>query len=363
MDRRQSEFRVQTVCLLILTIVAVGAALYWLKPVLIPFVLAFFFTTCLGPVIDAQMKYLRLPRPIAYVLTAVFGVMIFVLLWVLVSATANQITASAPVYHEEVKQLLTQCAEMLPADQLGMRTEELIQSIQQSLQDGVKGVLAGTFKALVGVLSTGVLVAVFMLFMTMGRTAPPSQRQIFRGEMEQQIRRYILAKLVVSVVTALLVGTVLWLVGVQFAFVFTVFVFLLNFIPSIGSIIATLLPLPVVLVAPELSPLSKVLAIAIPGSIQITIGNIIEPRIFGQSLNLHPIAILMSLIFFGMIWGLVGMFLAAPVASVLKIVLEKGEMTAPLAALLRGDTEALSDYAKEPDDATQRTSEPSQTGR
>ena len=147
---------------------------------------------------------------------------------------------------------------------------------------------------------------------------------------------FVLAKVLLSVLTGVLAGVTLAILGVELAFVFGFFAFLLNFIPSLGSLIATLLPLPIVLLSPDLSTAVKVLAFVIPGSIQFVIGNIMEPKIMGSSLDLHPVTILTSLIFFGMLWGVVGMLLAAPITAVIKILCERLEITRPVAELLAG---------------------------
>ena len=122
----------------------------------------------------------------------------------------------------------------------------------------------------------------------------------------------------------------------ELALVFGVLAFLLNFIPSIGSVISTLLPLPVIFLSEEMSDAAKVLAIAIPGGLQFAIGSILEPKVMGESLDLHPVVVLLGLIFFGMIWGIVGMILATPMVAVLRIVLERIEMTAPVGNVLAG---------------------------
>jgi AI-2 transport protein TqsA len=129
---------------------------------------------------------------------------------------------------------------------------------------------------------------------------------------------------------------VLAVLGIDLAMVFGLLAFLLNFIPSIGSLVATLLPLPVVIFNPEISTTTAVLAIALPGLIQLVLGNVVDPLVMGESLDLHPVAIVLSLILWGMIWGVVGMLLAAPIAAILKLLLERLELTAPLAHLLAG---------------------------
>ena len=139
----------------------------------------------------------------------------------------------------------------------------------------------------------------------------------------------------------MLVGTVLAILGIDLALVFGLLAFLLNFIPSVGSLIATLLPLPVVVVSPDISATTAVLAIAVPGTIQFAIGNVIEPKVMGDALDLHPVVILLALIFWGVLWGIVGMLLATPMTAVMKILFEKIELTAPIADLLAGRLDAL----------------------
>jgi AI-2 transport protein TqsA len=124
--------------------------------------------------------------------------------------------------------------------------------------------------------------------------------------------------------------------------VFGLFAFLLNFIPSVGSLIATLLPLPVVLMNPEISPTIGVLAIVLPGLVQLAIGNVISPKVMGDSLELHPVTILLALMIWGTLWGLVGMLLATPITAVLKMLLERMELTRPLARLMAGHVEPRS---------------------
>jgi AI-2 transport protein TqsA len=116
---------------------------------------------------------------------------------------------------------------------------------------------------------------------------------------------------------------------------FGLLTFLLNFIPTIGSIIATLLPLPIVLLQFD-SPVKWLVVILIPAAIQGIVGNFIEPKLFSDSLDLHPASILLALTFWGIIWGPVGMFLAVPIIVVLKIAMARIPATRPIAELMAG---------------------------
>ncbi|NIP92137.1 MAG: AI-2E family transporter, partial [Akkermansiaceae bacterium] len=132
------------------------------------------------------------------------------------------------------------------------------------------------------------------------------------------------------------VGAILSLLGVPLALAFGLLAFLLNFIPNVGSLIATILPIPVVIITPEISGASAVLAIALPAVVQFAVGSVIEPKWMGDSLGLHPVAILMGLILWGMLWGIAGMLLSTPILVVMKILFEELEGAQPLADLMAG---------------------------
>src|SRR4029079_83953 len=117
----------------------------------------------------------------------------------------------------------------------------------------------------------------------------------------------------------------------QFAFL----VFLFTFIPNIGPIIATLLPLPVA-VTQFHDPWMILAAVAIPGAIHMSIGNLVTPKLMGRGMELHPVTVLLALAFWGLIWGIVGMVLAMPICATLRIVMSRFNTTRPLANLLAG---------------------------
>src|SRR5437868_3827369 len=111
LDQRRADSRVQTVCLLILTFIAGAVALYLLRPVLVPFVLALFFTYCLSPVIGVQVKYLRAPRLIAIIGASIFGLAVLALAGFVVAAAIGKISQNFQVYEDQFKHLATRIAE------------------------------------------------------------------------------------------------------------------------------------------------------------------------------------------------------------------------------------------------------------
>ena len=121
----------------------------------------------------------------------------------------------------------------------------------------------------------------------------------------------------------------------ELAFIFGTLTFILNFIPVIGSVIAVLLPLPIAFLQYN-DPSLLFLIILLPTIVHQIIGNFIEPKIFGESFGLHPITIILSLIFWGMIWGFIGVLLAAPLTAIIKITFERFKTTMQIARLLEG---------------------------
>lgn len=424
-----NEQRVQTACMLILAAIGVALTLYWMRPVLVPFVLALFISVGLSALADLLVDRLRFPRKLAVSATLVFGVFCLLAVGAVVSSSVAQISANANAYRDNVGKMLNSAANWLvehrivpgaeeggkpreePAEEPGpqpavapqpvagpavpesadhapeMEVTEVAEAVPPSDApvtaevgysapadtetvavvpvltvpglpaspaaravaaepdpvkrllrvpvEAVGGLLMSTTGAIANILSNGLLVIIFICFLMFGGSAGRPTGDGTWAEILEGTRRYIVTKVLISGTTGILVGCILSMLGVELALMFGLMAFLLNFIPSIGSIIATILPLPVVLLS-DIPPAAKIMAIALPGAVQFLIGNVAEPRVMGKSMNLHPIVVLMSLIFWGLLWGIVGMFLAVPMASVMRILLEKLEITQPLARLMAG---------------------------
>jgi AI-2 transport protein TqsA len=335
----QREQRIQTVCLLILSATAIACALWWLRPVMIPFVLAMFVAFGLMPLIDFMRQVLRIPRPVAVLITLVIGFVLLSVLGALVSASVRELKANASIYQTQIDILLKRGTLLL--NQYGVTWPSTLGSLSDIPMKTVGSMLVGTTNAILDLLSKGLLVMLFLIFLLIGDTGRARGSGGVLGKAETRIKRYIIAKVILSAATGVLVWFVLTVLGVDLALVFGLFAFLLNFIPSVGSIIATLLPLPVVLVNPENTLTTIVLVIVLPATIQFVIGSLIEPNIMGGSLDLHPITIMLALIIWGMLWGVVGMLLATPLTAVMKIIFERMEPTKPMAELLAGRLDAL----------------------
>ncbi len=152
-------------------------------------------------------------------------------------------------------------------------------------------------------------------------------------KINEDVRKYISIKMLTSSATGVLSYIFLKVVGVDFAEFWALLIFLLNFIPTIGSIVATIFPSLITLVQFDtFTPFFLVLGGV--SSIQLMIGNFMEPRLMGNSLNLSPLIILLNLSLWGLIWGIPGMFLCVPLLVISMIVFSHVPETRPIAIFL-----------------------------
>lgn len=341
MEKPETIIRIDTVCLVTIAAVCVGAALYWLAPMMIPFTLALFCAFVLTQVADMLMKHCRFPRVLAIATAVLLAIGIFVVMGTLVSSSLRSMASNIDSYQESGQQLIEDVIQGIPFERFGIDISSELDNLSKLPVGNLGNVLLGTTNAVLDLLKRSVLVLIFVIFLLIGWKGNDPELPGVGGEIQANVRRFLATKTVLSATTGFLVGLILWSLGVDLALVFGLFAFLLNFIPSIGSIIATLLPLPLVLVSPGATNLTIILAIVLPGAVQIGIGNFLEPKIMGDSLDLHPVTILLSLIFWGMLWGVVGAFLATPISAIIKILLSRHEVTKPVALLMGGNIRPL----------------------
>jgi AI-2 transport protein TqsA len=331
--RTLSEERqwITTIAQLILAAVAVAFALAYTRPVMVPFVLAIFVYYLVSPIADFLELKARLPRWASVVITFAIVAAALGLLGLLITTSVSGLLDSAPIYREKLVNLAQRIFAVLDRYNVDLGQQNVVESLQQLPLGRIVSGAAGTAFSLV---SNGFLVLIFVIFFLIGRR-PGLVRTGIYAEMDEKIRRFLATKFIVSAVTGTLVGIILALFGLDLALVFGVLAFLLNFIPSVGSIVATLLPLPVALVQFD-SLWVVALVVAVPGAVQTVIGNGIEPKIMGDGLDLSPITILLALVFWGLLWGVIGMLLATPITAVTRIVLAQFRTTRAVAELMSG---------------------------
>jgi len=149
-----------------------------------------------------------------------------------------------------------------------------------------------------------------------------------------QIRRYLSLQFLISSVTGFMVWLALTLIGVDFAITWGALAFFMNFIPTVGSIVASIPPILLALVQFYPSFWPGIITLIALLTIQLGIGNGIAPKVLGDQLNLSPVVILLSLLFWGWLWGIVGALLSVPITAALKIVCENIAPLQPISVMM-----------------------------
>jgi AI-2 transport protein TqsA len=316
--------------LMILAVVALAGALFYTRAVMIPFVVAIFITTAVSPIVDRLVVRFHVPGWLAIFVALILVLAILVLLGAALAVTVQTVVRTADEYTAQVADLTKRLFVELHAH--GLKVEETrVAAELQSWLPGIITTAAGTVTSLV---SDGLLILFFVIFLLSGRD--PHQRQTgIYAEIESAIREYIVTKTAISAVAGVLVGTILWMMGLRMAVLFGLLAFMLNFIPNVGPIVASLLPIPIAFAQFE-NPWMVLPVVALPGTVHMTIGNFVEPKLMGRGLELHPVAVLLALAFLGLLWGVIGMVLAVPIAAMFRIVLSRFATTRALGELLAG---------------------------
>ncbi|NUM89319.1 MAG: AI-2E family transporter [Bdellovibrionales bacterium] len=333
MEQDSSELRMNIIatCLLAITLMALAVALSLTRGIMIPFVVALFLSYFVTPIVDGLQQRWKVP----HVLAVMGGLGVFSLfllgLVAVFSDSVDRMIAFGQVYETKLSLASDNLQELARRFRIRTDAASLIQRFFDLPVIGFLQSAAGRAATLALDFS---LVAVFLIFLVSGHNTGRARSRL-RTEIDAKIRTYIMTKVGTSLVTGIVVWVALTAIGVDLALMFGVLAVFLNFIPTLGSIVATLLPLPVVLL--EYGNSWRLAAVLlVPGMIQLVIGNVLEPKLMGKGLDLHPITVLISLMFWGLIWGIAGMFLAVPITAALKIIFHRIELTRGLSDLMAG---------------------------
>jgi AI-2 transport protein TqsA len=299
-----------------------------MKVLMVPFVLAILISYLVAPLLDVLELRAGAPRWLAVTLGVLAVALLTTVAGLLVTGAVRQLLEQAEIYQESLRELARDAFQLL-----GIRygRQPVMEALRQLPLLDLLGAAAGT---VLSMFSTLVLVVIFTLFLLAGRDPADARRGIY-GDIDRAVRRYVVTKFVVSAGTGIVVGVILGALGLELALVFGVLAFLLNFIPNVGSVVSTLLPLPLAFAQFE-SWWQIGAVLVLPGIVQFLVGNVIEPIFMGEGLDLHPVTVLLSLGVWGVLWGVPGMFLAAPMTAVLRIVLARFATTRGIAEAMAG---------------------------
>ena len=334
--------KIMITLLSVLSAVMLCFVLHIASGVFIPMVIAWFILQILRPVIQIG-KTLKFPAWVNVILVfatlSCAGILGFKFL-------TAQIVEFSNVYGLYSDKLIDGITHFMTA--LSVPTEAIKNfNWLELLRDNAKNISA----FVIAFASKFVMTFVFLMFMML--EAPFLEAKIDRAfgksskrvknileTISEQVSRYLGTLTLISLATGICAWFVLTVLDVRLAAGWGVLTFLLNFIPTVGSIIATIPP--VVMAMIQFSPgfFKPFLVLVSLTAIQVTIGNIITPKVVGDRLGVSPVVILLSLLLWGMIWGIPGALLSVPIVSIIKIVCENFPSLRSIAILI-GSGEAV----------------------
>ena len=322
--------RIITGSLFIIATIAVSFILNFAQPFLVPLVLALLIRILIDPIIDYQIDFLHIHRVVAVFVSLCLIIFLFIIIIPFIGSSVITFLQSADDYNNKVLILIDLGISKLQEFNIEIDRETIRNSLNElPLLDWASTILSNS----ANFISKFVLVIIMTLFLLLGKKSKNTSP--VWNDIIGHIKKYIFTKFITSSITGVAAGLIYWFLGLELAFIFGSLTFILNFIPVVGSIIAVLLPIPIaILQYPDLS--SVLLIIFLPAIIHQIIGNVVEPKIFGDAFGLHPITIILSLIFWGMIWGIIGVLLAAPLTAIIRVSFERFDSTRQIARLLEG---------------------------
>ncbi len=313
------------------------------KDWLIPIVLAVFIWFIIREIrhLIKRVKFIRDKIPNWTVnLVATFGLFAFLgLVFALISANVAQLSKNVALYETNLNSMI-----LLINDTFGIDIVMQLKGYSGELD--ISLLIRETINMVSVVFGNIFIIVIYILFLMLEESGFPKKLSALYSHTEQRERtenilqkidksigQYLFLKTIVSLITGTLSFVVLEIMGINGAFFWAFIIFVLNYIPTIGSLIASLFPAIFALL--QFGEWTTALwVLGIIGIIQVVVGNFLEPKIMGNSLNISALVVILSLGLWGSIWGIVGMILSVPITVIMLILFAEFESTKGIAILL-----------------------------
>jgi len=284
----------------------------------------------------------RLPGWVGLPAAIVAVIVVFIIIGNMIGNNIAQVIEAAPSYQANLERLANDVA-------LYFGFTEVPQLSQIMGEINLRQLASNFAAAATGIVGNAGIILIYVLFLMIEQRsfdqkmkamfADSGREDEFRAllnHMQRQIQSYLWIKTLMSLLTGAISYVILLAVGVDFAAFWAFVIFLLNYIPTIGSMLGVIFPALLTLVQ-FTTPVPFIIVVAALGVTQMTIGNFIEPRVMGSTLNLSPLVVILSLVIWGSLWGIVGAILCVPITVIGMIVFAHFESTRPIAVLLSGN--------------------------
>lgn len=335
--QKQLSFHGQTI-LAIAGVVIILSGIKAASAIAVPFLLATFIAIICNPLVNRLSKGV-IPRGVAILLVLLIVVIMGLVLAGVVGQSLSSFSAELPVYEKQVQAEFIGVATQLA--ELGIVIDKEL--ITKHFDPGsAMSLAAGLLSGFGNVMANGFLIFLTVVFMLL--EAPTVAERVHlalsdpKGKMKaidnflQAVNDYLSIKTIVSLITGVVIGVLLWIMGVKYVILWGLLAFLFNYIPNIGSIIAAVPAVLLTLVTH--GPLFSGITALIYVFVNVVMGNVIEPRFMGKGLGLSTLVVFLSLIFWGWLLGTVGMLLSVPLTMIVKIGLETNEGSKRFANLM-----------------------------
>jgi len=324
-------------------VVVVVAGLKAVSSILLPVLIAVFLAVLSIPPV-AWLQRHRVPDKLAVLFVFVGFLLAFFVVSAIVGNSIQGFIKNIPEYEVLLQEKIAVPVNML--EEYGIKISDT--TLSQHVDVGQVMSLAGTaVGALGGMLSNMVFVLLTVAFIMGEATSFPRKLRAAIGDPEADLDRfgnvigdmneYLKIKALVSLATALIAGLLVTFVGVDYPVLWALVAFLLNFVPTLGSIIAAVPPVLLALI--QFGWERALIVLAGYMTVNMIMGNVVEPRMMGRRLGLSTLVVFLSMVFWGWVWGPVGMVLSVPLTMLLKIMLEHSDDLKWLAVMLGSGTE------------------------
>lgn len=338
METPQPDKTGMHILLKLASLVVILAGIHAAADIIVQLLLALFFAIVLNPLVTWFIRR-GVQRPVAITIVVVVMLIALTALVGVLAASFNEFISMLPRFNKELTRKLFKLQEMLPFLNLHMSPERILQRMDsEKVVTFTTALMTGLSGAMASVLLL-VMTVVFMLFEV--RHVPYKMRfalnnpQIHIAGLHRALKgvsHYLALKTLLSLWTGIIVWLGLELMGVQFALMWAVLAFLLNYVPNIGAVISAVPPMIQVLLLNGIYECILVGALFLV--VHMVIGNILEPRMMGHRLGMSTMVVFLSLLIWGWLLGPVGMLLSVPLTSVCKIWMETTKGGSKLAILL-----------------------------
>jgi len=326
-------------------VIVIVFGLQMAKDLLVPFLFATFLALITArPMLWMQQK--RVPAILAALIIVSLLMLILAVVGTIVGASIAEFTAALPGYQERLDTIVERVVGFIGKTFNG---EEAFESLGDMIDPGwAMGLAATLLNSLKDVLTNVFLIVFTMIFILLEASTVETKFAAAFGRSTQSLKRprvflanlgrYLGIKTIVSIVTGLAAGLLTWVVGVDFPLLWAMLAFLLNYVPTIGSIIAAV---PAVLMAlVQLGPGGATATAIGFVAINMIFGNMIEPRLMGYGVGVSPLIVFIGLVFWGWVFGPVGMLLSVPLTMALKLALESDVRTRWIAIFIGSERDA-----------------------